>query len=144
MKGQAQTKQEAAKVFERHGSRKRAAAASTPAAAKRRGGPAAAQPPHTSHTMLDEDGAEGAAAAAEVKPLKRRGASEHTVDTAGAPSIKSFFAPVSDRDAKAEAAAAPAAQRTRAATRGSAAPGAITKFFTAAGGRSSDVIVIDD
>jgi hypothetical protein len=99
--------------------------------------------------MLDEDGAEGAAAAAEVKPLKRRGASEHTVDTAGAPSIKSFFAPVSDRDAKAEAAAAtlaaaPAAQRTRAATRGSAAPGAITKFFTAAGGRSSDVIVIDD
>jgi hypothetical protein len=148
VKGKATTKQESAKVFERHGSRKRAAAgcaATKQTSVKKQ----IVSPKAAAHPLISS-------VFAPVSPSapgalrNSRGNSRAAADNC---SIKSFFAHSSDAEAEARggaSAAAPAAKRTRASTRGSVASGPIKKFFVAADKRcdavrsSEDIIVIDD
>lgn len=151
MRGQAQTKQEAAKVLERHGSRKRpsSARAKSPAA-KRNASSTVAAAVHPLITSVFVPAAQLEAAAARAVP-NSGGARATPAAAAAKPSIKSFFSHVDASGGKGAAStevsacsAAPAARRTRAAARG------INKFFAAAvgnrgaaDGSEADVIIID-
>jgi hypothetical protein len=153
VKGKASTKQESAKVFEQHGSRKRAAATKQSSAKKQMVSPKAAAHPLISSVFapVPQDAADTVASAAPGASPNRRAKS---AAAAGNASIKSFFAQCSDAEADtargAASAAAPAAKRTRAAARASAPTGPIKKFFVPADKRgnsvcgSEDVIIIDD
>jgi hypothetical protein len=160
VKGQAKTKQESAKVFERHGSRKRAAggqAATKTSAAKKQAASliaaAAAHPCISSiFAPVVQDEANSVTATAAGRLPKRSGTSAPV--EARNPSIKSYFAQTSEKDAVvatnvavgSTVAALAAAKRTR-----SGASGAIKNFFGAAVSKRSeadrssrDVIIIDD
>ncbi len=156
MKGKTQTKQEASKVFERHGSRKRPSTAQTkPRGAKRAATCTAAAALHPLITsvfvpVVQLDGSAAVTeAACESAPLKRPGV-RATSGAAGVnSSIKTFFTQVEvgpGKRAAVETSTCPpasAARQTRAAARG------IQKFFVAAGdkrgcdGSVEDVIIID-
>jgi len=146
VRGQAQTKQEAAKVLERHGSRKRpsSARAKSPAA-KRDASSTVAAAVHPLITSVFVPAAQLEAAVARAAP-NSGGARATPAAAAAKPSIKSFFSHVDASAGKgaASSAAAPAARQTRAAARG------IKKFFAAAvgnrgaaDGSEADVIIID-
>ena len=150
MRGQAQTKQEAAKVLERHGSRKRPSSAKAPGAKRAACSTVAAAHPLITSVFVPAaqlEASSAAAAAAGAAP-NSRGARATSAAAAPKPSIKSFFTHVDAQGAASTEvsarSAAPAARQTRAAARG------IKKFFAVAGGNRSaadgsevDVIVID-
>jgi hypothetical protein len=151
VKGKDTTKQESAKVFERHGSRKRAAATKQSSVKKQIVSPKAAAHPLISSVFAPVAPSPPSPPSPPGALPNSRGKSRAA---AGNSSIKSFFAHSSDAEAEAArggaSAAAPAAKRTRAAARGSVASGAIKKFFVAADKRgdavrsSEDIIIIDD
>ena len=119
MRGQAQTKQEAAKVLQRHGSRKRPSSAKAPGAKRAACSTVAAAHPLITSVFVPAaqlEASSAAAAAAGAAP-NSRGARATSAAAASKPSIKSFFTHVAAQGAastevtarSAAPAAAPAA-----------------------------------